>query len=345
MDTSLRKFRESLLSRLLDYLWDRWSDLGVAGTVRREDDRIVDPEALLLFSFTVARFDARLFDEILDWLTVNGAFLNVQRLQNLINSYSFSGGPALAASARLLQEAGPYRLKWKKIAAAYRASGEPLFRFPTGAPLPLPPVPDATFAACGLLRGEVRLRGKSKPFPDKGASSLILRLRGLFGVSIRSELLALLAAKEETYPSEAARQTGYYQRSVLDALNEMERSGAVRCVTVGKTKRYRLTPKILDELLLPEGKHPRWVAWGPLFRALEMVVQKLYDERLEQCDDLLCSSEMRQLMLSVRPLLEAAGFGRLVTDPASYRGEEYLAVFFSDIDRLVSVGIEEATIS
>jgi hypothetical protein len=338
MDTSLKKFRESLLSRLLDFLWDRWSDLGVAGDVRREDDRIVDPEALLLFSFTVARFDARLFDEILDWLTVNGAFLNVQRLQNLIKSYGFSGGPALSAATRLLQKTGPYRLKWKMIAAAYQASGEPLFRFPTGAPLPLPPAPDATFATCGLLRGVVRLRGKSKPFFDRDPSSLILRLRGLFGVSVRSELLALLAAKEETYPSEAARQTGYYQRSVLDALNEMERSGAVRCVAVGKTKRYRLTPGILDTLLMPEGKRPCWVSWGPLFRALEMILQKLYDERLEQCDDLLCSSEMRQLMLAVRPLLEAAGFGQLITDPASYRGKEYLDVFFSDIDRLVSAG-------
>jgi len=336
MVTSLKKFREPFLSRLLDFLWDRWSDLGVAGEVRRKDDRIVDPEALLLFSLTVARYDARLFDEILDWLTVNGHFINVQRLQNLMKEHDFSGGPALSAAAQLLQEPGPYRLKWKKIAAAHRTVDEPLFRFPTGAPLPLPPVPDANFAACGLLRGEVHLRGKSRPFPEERASSLILRLRGLFGVSVRAELLALLAAKEETYPSEAARQTGFYQRSVLDALNEMARAGAVRSVTVGKTRRFRLMPGVLDALLMPEGVRPSWVAWGPLFGALEMVVRKLYDERLAECDDLLCSSEMRQLMLAIRPRLEAAGFGRFVTEPASYRGEEYLPVFFNDIDRIVA---------
>lgn len=34
---------------------------------------------------------------------------------------------------------------------------------------------------------------------------------------------------------------------------------------------------------------------------------------------------------------EAAGFGRFVTEPASYRGEEYLPVFFNDIDRIVAV--------
>ncbi len=336
MSTSLEKFREPFLSQLLDLLWDRWSDMGVAGEVHRNDDRIVDPEALLLFSLTVARYDARLFDEILDWLTVNGSFINVQRLQNLQKDHGFSGGPALSAAARLLQEPGPYRLKWKKMAGAHHAVDQPLFRFPTGAPLPLPSVPDANFAACGLLRGAVHLRGRSRPFPEQRASSLILRLRGLFGVSVRAELLALLAAKEETYPSEAARQTGFKQRSVLDALNEMARSGAVRSVTVGRTRRFRLAPGILDALLMPEGIRPSWVAWGPLLGALEMVVQKLYDERLAECDDRLCSSEMRQLMLVIRPRLEAAGFGRWVTEPASYRKEEYLPVFFNDINRIVA---------
>lgn len=342
MDTSLKKFREKLLSELLKFLWDRWSDLGISGQVRIKDDRIIDPDALFLFSLTIARFDARLFDEILDWMRVNSNFLNVQRLQNLIKIYGFSGGPALSAAARLLQESGPYRLKWKKIAAAFKTTNEPLFKFPTGEPLPLPPATDTNFAACGLQRGKILLRGKSKTFPDKGSSSLILRLRGLIGISIRCELLALLAAEEESYPSEAARQTCYYQRSVLDALNEMAHSGAVRLVMVGKTKRYRLTPGILDGLLAPDGKRPEWVSWGPLFRALEMILQKLYDSRMEQCDPLLLSSEMRQLMMSVRPLLETAGYGRLVTEPASYLGSSYLEVFYNDVDKIVSVSVNNS---
>lgn len=340
MDTSVKKFRESLLAVLLDFLWDRWSDLGIAGQVRKNDDRIIDPEALLLFSLTVARYDARLFDEILDWLTVNGAFLNMQRLQNLIKTYGFVGGPTLSAAARLLQEPDSYSLKWKKLASAYKAKDEPLFMFPTGISLPLPAIPDANFAACGLLRGSVQLRGKSRQFPDSGPASLILRLRGLIGVSVRCELLALIAAKDETYPSQAARLTCYHQRSVLDALNEMARSGTIRSVTVGKTKCYRLTPGIIDGLLMPEGSRPQWVSWGPLFRAIEMILLKLYDNRLEQCDPLLCSSELRQLMVSIQPLLETAGLGRFITNPASNHGESYLGVFYNDVDKIVSAGIK-----
>lgn len=41
-----------------------------------------DPEALLLFTLQIARDDARLFDEVLDWLAVNAGVMSVRRLRN-----------------------------------------------------------------------------------------------------------------------------------------------------------------------------------------------------------------------------------------------------------------------
>jgi hypothetical protein len=73
MDISLTKFRTAVLNELLVFLWRQWSILGVPGQGTSEERRVIDPEPLLLLSLSVCRYDARLFDEILDWLMINGA--------------------------------------------------------------------------------------------------------------------------------------------------------------------------------------------------------------------------------------------------------------------------------
>ena len=78
MDISLTEFKATVLNGLLEFLWRQWSSLGVAGQDVPEERRVIDPEPLLLLSLTVCRYDARLFDEILDWLTVNGEFMNAR---------------------------------------------------------------------------------------------------------------------------------------------------------------------------------------------------------------------------------------------------------------------------
>ena len=79
---SLNEFNLNLRKYLVHFLWRQWAQLGVAyASVEKEDWWIIDPEALWLFSATFARYDARLFDEILDWILKNAAFINIPRLK------------------------------------------------------------------------------------------------------------------------------------------------------------------------------------------------------------------------------------------------------------------------
>ena len=71
MSMQLQKFRDHFRELILQFLWRQWSALGVAGYADGEDNWVIDPEALLLFSLSISRYDQRLFDEILDWLTIN----------------------------------------------------------------------------------------------------------------------------------------------------------------------------------------------------------------------------------------------------------------------------------
>lgn len=336
MNTSLVEFKATVLNHLLDFLWRQWSALGVAGQSATEERRVIDPEPLLLLSLSVCRYDARLFDEILDWLMVNGPFLNVQRLKGIEKQLDFQCKAQLSAVSELLGKKSSYALKWKNLSAAHSLEQpEPLFFLKDGRPLPVPNNLAPEFRAHGLLRGPVNLRGYSQPFPAQGMPALLLRLRALLGVNARCELLCLLGAVDEIHPSDIARQTGYFPRTTQNALAEMARSGVVQVRSTNREKRYWLQPGVLDNLLRPEGTPTPWSNWSPLFRALEMLWLGLIEPKRQDLDPLLLASELRRLARNMRPLLGEAGWGQSLRPDSAYRGEAYAEVFFQDVKAIL----------
>ena len=336
MGTLFLEFRGYILDRLLDLLWRQWSALGVPGRTTIEERRVVDPESLLLISLTVGRYDARLFDEILDWLVVNGAFLNVQRLRNLMKRFGFESQAQLSSVSELLMKKSNDPLKWKRLATPRSPRNpEPLFFLKSGKPIPTPDEKAPEFSPYGLLRGPIKLRGHAQPFPTKGMPSLLLRLRALLGVNARCELFCLLAAAEEIHPSDVARQTGYSPRTVQNTLAEMARSSVVQMRSGNRDKWYSLNSGVLDYLLKPEGSTTPWINWAPLFRALEMLWIRVIDPKWQNLDPLTLASELRRLGKEIRPLLADAGWGRQLEDDSSFRGVEYSAVFIRNIEGIL----------
>jgi hypothetical protein len=336
MSTSLTEFKAFVLDQLLDLLWRLWSALGVAGSSASEKHRVIDPEPLLLLSLTICRYDARLFDEILDWLLGNGAFLNVQRLKNLENQFDFQGKAQLSAISEFMGKKSNYALKWKRLSATHFIEKlEPLFFTKEGWPLPLSDDAAPEFRAHGLLRGRIKLRGYSQLFPSQGMPSLLLRLRALLGVNARCELLCLLGAMNEIHPSDIARQTGYFPRTVQKALVEMTYSGVVRVRSTNREKRYWLQPGVFDSLLRPEGEPTPWRNWSPLFRALEILWLGLIDPKWQDLDLLLLASELRRLVRKMKPFLGEAGWEQYLRDDKAFIGEEYAEVFFQDMEEML----------
>jgi hypothetical protein len=301
-----------------------------------EERRVIDPESLLLLSMTIGRYDARLFDEILDWLVVNGAFLNVQRLRNLMKRFDFQSQAQLSAVSELLMKKSNDPLKWKRLASPRSPRNpEPLFFLKSGKPIPMPDEKAPEFSTYGLLRGSIKLRGNAQPFPTKGMPSLLLRLRALLGVNARCELLCLLAAAEEIHPADVTRQTGYSPRTVQNTLAEMARSGVVQMRSGNREKWYCLKTGVLDQLLKPEGSPTPWINWAPLFRALERLWIGVIDPKRQNLDPLTQASEWRRLGKEMRPLLVDARRGRQLEDDSSFRGVEYSAVFTRDIEGIL----------
>lgn len=333
MSESLNKFKSTVLERLLGLLWRQWSALGVAGYTQSEENKVVDPESLLLLTLTVARHDARLFDEVLDWLDINGAFLNVQRLQNLLKQYDFQAKAELSAVADWLGRKSNYAMKWKKLASAYTLDQEQsLFYMKEGKPFPAPKDAEKTFSRHGLLRNPIKTRWQAKPFPAESMPSLLLRLRALLGVNIRCEIFSLLGSVDEIHPSEIAKLIGHAPRSTQNALAEMARSGVVQVRSHGREKSYALKPGILDNLLRPDSETTPWANSAPLFRAMEILWLGIADAKKEEMDILLLSSELRRITKAMKPLLGDAGWGQPLRDETAYKGGSYAKVFFEDIN-------------
>lgn len=336
MATSATGFRDAVLDRLLGLLWRQWSAIGVIGYSESPEMRVVDPEALLLLTLTVARHDARLYDAVLEWLDLNADLLNAQRLQNLAPSFGPHARAGLGAIAGNLGRRSAVAPKWTKLSTIPGLEGEePLFLLPGGRPLPMPDTYDEHFRRHGLMRAPAIRRGVAQAFPTTGQAPLLLRLRALLGVSIRCEILCLLGASDEIHPSLAAKLLGHAPRTTQDVLAVMARSGVVQVRTSARAKYYALVPGILDDLLRPDGPTP-WMNSVPLFQALEAVWLGLADSVERELSPPLLASQWRRTARDVRPLLGDSGLGQPLRDESLFPGVAYHEVYVEDVLQLLA---------
>lgn len=138
---------------VLDFLWSLWAELGVSGWTRRHRHWGIDPEPLVLFTAAVGQLDARLRDESTDWCIRYSRYVSVARLKNLLRS----APPPVAAAF------GEY---------AATVSTHASVRWP-----------GATQARVYRPTGRSRIEGFTRP------ALVTLRLRALFGVGARAEIL------------------------------------------------------------------------------------------------------------------------------------------------------------
>ena len=71
---------------LVDLAWSLWTELGVAGIMRRHQHCLIDLEELILLTAMLVEVDPRLRDEALDWCTSNHHFVSISRLRTLIKT-------------------------------------------------------------------------------------------------------------------------------------------------------------------------------------------------------------------------------------------------------------------
>lgn len=336
MTTSSINTSNKLLQQLIDFVWRQWTSLGVPGNRASEGDWIIDPEALLLITTEIGRYDSRLLDSAIDWLLVNGQSINLQRLQRLHGQWGPCDERVLSAIAEILAEKSTLR-KWRTLQEKYHTSEtrEPLFLNPDGSPMPVIGTPDPRFAKYGLLRSPWSPRSHSQAPNPKRSANLLLTLRSLFGVNARAEIMAWLLTHEEGHPAAIAKDTAYFSKSIQVTINEMEASGQLRSQRHGREKHFRLHHDDWKFLITDQSdaSFPRWITWPPVFHFCFHTIE-LLSKSPPTGSESLRSIQMRGFLDDVAPALRESRLHlRMNANPTS-TGDSLTQAILDDVEQL-----------
>ena len=337
MKTSLTEYRAEFRDQVLDLVWRQWTALGIAGHGERWHGSPIDPEALMLLTCTVGRYDARLFDAMVEWVGVNGQYVNVQRLKRIISTEEFAGEQVVRAVAATASNSVS-AAKWATTKSA-QVSSKPraLFLLKDGRPMPIVKENDPIFKEHGLLRDKYEGRGVVQSFRPGPAANLVMRLRAFMGVNARCEIVTYLLLNDQGSPSSLARDVYYFPLTISKAMAEMRDSGYLTSRINGRRRDHRLVPGGWRDLLLGDA-HPPWIVWPRLFRAVEALWLFLWDDALPKKEPLAQASSLRRLLLdTVVDKAETCGLDFAFGDLSPYPAEDIIPFAIKRISTLVDL--------
>jgi hypothetical protein len=299
----ISELKSHVRGELVEFAWDQWAQMGVSGAVRRSDRWAADPEALLLFTLEVARADARLFDEVLDWLVVNERLVSVQRLRNLCRD---DADRSLVEAS--LAWAGQWRPRARLGSKARVASSgtEPLLRGLSSRAKRV----DETFQAHGWLKPPTERSGKSQAPAMLAAINFAFRLRQILGVGARAEAVRFLLTDRTPRATVQVitESVAFAKRNVQEALTALHSASVVDAIPVANEQRYSIDRERWAALLgLAPDELPTHVAWPELFHAMRRLLRWLEDEADEDLSDYMVASDARVLAEAITPELRYAG--------------------------------------
>lgn len=287
MEALFNNWIQQTRNRITRLLWDQWSLLGVSGnrdqigTISTRHP-ILDPEALLLATFIIARRDPRLFDEVLDWASRNGRWLSLQRMKNLSTEWASSYMDQAFAAFGAWMSGIDRKGRWKAVPSSRKEirnnqsmpSETQLFLDETGQPHPILSEMDPVYLQNGLQRPMLRLRGMSQDVPMLVPEAFLFRMRSLFGLSPRAEVISVLMARGSETLTGLSYACGYSRSSLIAVLADFRASGELREEKCSGSKRWRINEHALLHAWkdsTPKNHPLMWFQWLPIYRALHLL--------------------------------------------------------------------------
>lgn len=297
-------FSAGLTAAAVDLAWSVWAELGVSGWTRRHQHWGIDPEPLIVFTAGFGDADPRLRDEATDWCVRFARYISAARLKNV-----------LAAFAEGRDEV---RAEFGEFAATVNAhitSGSPW----SGATAPRRYTPTR----------RSRLENFAPP------ALIALRLRALFGVGARAEVLRILLERPQAALAAGDFDTVFYtKRNVADALEALRMAGLLEELQVRNEHRYRLLrpANVRSFVGLTPKLSPDWNAVFTLLFDLSALAR-----RGSAWSPIIGAVEARKLLRERRATLQRVG----LQGPPGVTGDAYWAAFeawATDVARRLAAG-------
>lgn len=252
----------------MDLAWSFWSQLGVAGAYNKIQNILIFPEELIFLTSVLADKDPRLRDEALDWCSKYHRFVSVHRLKTLGKVFDDQTQEAFSIFSMTLNTHAS--TKW------------PIFKKVSGR--------------------KVVLSGKSKLSNFESPPLLYLKMRALFGVGARADLLTYcLMNEQKEYLISDLTEIGYSKRNLAEVMDDFVNAGIFSEIPVRNQKRYAFIKRAFFKELM--GPLPlRYVSWQlflEVFLALRYSIQ-----RIENKSDSIKAIEIRNLLIKFEDKLQ-----------------------------------------
>jgi hypothetical protein len=235
---TLRALGDVLRGATIDTVWRQWAAVGGTAATNRPAMSLVDPEALVLGSLSLATWEPRLADILSDWVVRNSDLLSVQRIRNLAVAYPAKIRDLLAEVARIARAEGKDH-RWKPLA-------------------------EQPSSGIGLDRRTNKVRAVRVRVTQSAA--LMLRLRLAFGVGIKADVLTVLLTGdvgEWASVSRMAHATGYTVAAVRKAISDLAEARLIDSMAGTRTEYRAARPRW--QALLGGGPMPAWRNWQERF--------------------------------------------------------------------------------
>lgn len=294
------KARERALATVVESAWAQWAALTSAALPAGPERAwtIVDPEGLVLASFTASERERRLSDLAASWAHDAAELMSLHRLRALSADFPESVRHRLAIFARAAVAGGDKR--WK--------------RWPDG-------VEASAYDPRLKEIGPVRLRS---------GPALTLRLRAGFGVNAKADILSLLLGLHGAAADlkVVAAATGYTDRAIRNATEDMVLGGFIREIE-GRPSSYSADPHAWAHVLQTDrfdgaADHtiPPWRFWGAVYSFLADVIAWADEAERSEWTGYVTTSRARDVVERHRRRLRQAGI-----ETASGPGPAFLEHF------------------
>lgn len=315
---SLKEFRGDFQQKLVDIHWRQWTALGAASRYEEERKRLVDLEALLCSTLCLADVEKRLLSIWVEWVHGNTGRPNESRFKRIAKLFtkkdkilkkSLLDPSAAQDASQILNFFGKER-----IAVDGKGKGLTVL----------------LHREWKRVTGTAYKQKKIAELNTQKPSLLQLRLRDIFGVNARAEvMLYLLLLKREGSSLGIAKEISFDQKIVYRILERWVDAGlAVK--TKGRTYVASDLSKIRDFL----GFHdlPVYTNWSAKFHLFARIHKALLTKPWSD-DEYLMSSFFRDILDEA----DQAGRPQGIKFPEAraHEGKEYFEPFAKKLMKLL----------
>ena len=284
----------SIREHILELVWSLWAELGVSSWTRRHQQWAIDPEPLILFTAHISDADRRLRDEALDWCIRYGSYISASRLRNLLKEALPEQQAAFESFAATVNAHSNHHWPSSAQAINYKPTGRSSL---------------ASFAAPALIA---------------------LRLRALFGVAARADILRVIVGDPHKAftASDLISDVNYTKRNIDNALDSLRMVGLLEVRPTRNQHQYRVTGP--DSLLGFVGDRPRlYPRWTPIFVCLTRMRE--FGDRAGELADRAAMVEASRVFGDISGLVDEAN---LIRPAAPIVGGDALHTFCAWADEL-----------